>query len=95
MLPRRHEGDALRAWWDRLRRRLPINQPSDHPFWDVVPTGMDLRGFPTTECLCGGQMFYALVWFDQERAVGGYILDGLCANCRALVTLPTPIDEVI
>jgi hypothetical protein len=40
-------------------------------------------------------MFYAVVWFDDAREVGGYMLDGLCCNCRALVTLPTPIDEVM
>lgn len=78
----------------RLLRRLPVNQPSNHPFHEVIPTGMDLRPFPTLSCLCGGRMFYAVVWFDDDREIGGYMLDGLCCNCRALVTLPTPIDGV-
>ena len=49
---------------------------------------------PTTTCMCGGQMFHALVWFDQEtREVGGRILEMKCAECFALVKGPTPIDE--
>lgn len=85
----------MKRLWQRLRRKMPANQPSNHPFWDVEPTGLDLRGFPTTHCLCGEQMFYAVVWFTPDREVGGYLLDGLCASCRALVTLPTPIDEEV
>ena len=85
----------MKRLWQRLRRRIPAYQPANHPFWDVVPTGLDLRGIPTTQCLCGCSVFYALVWFDSDREVGGYILDGLCSDCRALVTLPTPIDEEV
>lgn len=49
---------------------------------------------PTTTCMCGGQMFHALVWFDSEtREVGGRILEMKCAECFALVKGPTPIDE--
>lgn len=49
---------------------------------------------PTTTCMCGGQIFHALVWFDREtREVGGRILEMKCAECFALVKGPTPIDE--
>ncbi len=37
-------------------------------------------------------MFFAVVWFDDDREVGGYVLDGMCVNCKALTTLPTPVD---
>jgi hypothetical protein len=57
-------------------------------------TGADIRGIPSVTCLCGGRVFYALLWFDDDREVGGYLLDGLCSSCNALVTLPTPMDEV-
>lgn len=82
----------------RLLRRLTRRwrergTPHDHPFNDVIPCGLDWRGLPTLECFCGSRMFYAVVWFDNSREVGGYILDGLCTDCRALVTLPTPIDH--
>ena len=63
-----------------------------HPFNDVEPTGIDWRGLPTPECFCGGRMFYAVVWFNDEREVGGYVLDGMCVDCGGLVTLPTPIN---
>jgi len=34
--------------------------------------------------------------FDPStREVGMYILDGLCASCGSLITLPTPIDELV
>lgn len=49
---------------------------------------------PTTTCVCGGQMFHALVWFDSEtREVGGRILEMKCAECFALVKGPTPVDK--
>lgn len=66
--------------------------PKNHPFHDVVPGGLDWRGVGTPECLCGGRMFYAVVYFDDARELAGYLTDGLCCDCKSLVTLPTPID---
>lgn len=77
----------------RLRKRwAERGTPKDHPFHDVNPSGLDWRGLPTPECFCGGRTFFAVVWFDDDREVGGYVLEGMCTDCRALVTLPTPID---
>lgn len=67
------------------------NEAASHPF-EVHLSGQDMRGLPSPECICGGRMFYALVYFDDERNIGGYMLDGVCADCGCLVTLPTPID---
>jgi hypothetical protein len=78
-------GRLLRRWRNR-------GVPTNHPFTDVMPSGMDWRGLPTPECFCGSRTFYAVVWFDDDREVGGYVLDGLCTDCNALVTLPTPVD---
>lgn len=79
----------IRALVRRWRER---GTPRNHPFHDVIPGGLDWRGLPTCECFCGSRMFYAVVWFDDDRQLGGYLLDGLCPDCKALVTLPTPID---
>lgn len=74
----------------RLRNR---GVPKDHPFHDVTPTGLDYRGLPTAECLCGGRTFYMVAWFDDVYTVAGYVTDGLCCTCGALVTLCTEIDH--
>lgn len=77
-----------------LRRRWRNRGvPHNHPFTEVEPTGLDYRGLPTAECLCGGRTFYAVVWFDDNYQVAGYITDGLCPSCGALVTLCTEIDH--
>lgn len=78
--------DRIARWW--LNRGVPDN----HPFKQIELSGMDWRGLPTCECFCGSRMFYALMWLDDDREIGGYVLDGLCSDCGALVTLATPID---
>lgn len=73
--------------------------PSHNPIEFIFNTepGDDLTwAGPTCVCLCGGQMFHTLVWFDEDtREVGGRILEMKCASCDALVKGPTPIDEGI
>ena len=50
---------------------------------------------PLLECLCGSEMFMVAAWFDPDtREIGGYILDGKCLQCGAVVQLPTPMDQV-
>lgn len=54
---------------------------------------MDLRGHPIgTKCVCGSEIFLALISFNKDKEIGFYFLDGECANCGSLLTLPTPID---
>jgi len=62
---------------------------------DLQPSVLqDLRGEPTTECVCGSELFYALVGFDRDtRLVGWYALDLHCAECGTLCTAPTPVDN--
>jgi hypothetical protein len=43
-------------------------------------------------CVCGGDVFHALVAFDQGE-ICFYFLDGECANCGSMVTLPHPAHE--
>lgn len=67
----------------------------NHPFaaLDAEPTG-DYRGMPTYTCACGSDMFLiAAVFDDDTRLPGFYLLDGKCAACGALATMPCPIDE--
>lgn len=67
--------------------------PPNHPFHEVSPVGLDYRGIPTPECPCGGRTFYMVGWFDDCYEVAGYLTDGLCCMCGALVTLCTEIDH--
>lgn len=54
---------------------------------------MDLRGESIGDvCVCGGDVFHALVAFDQGE-ICFYFLDGECVNCGSMVTLPHPTNE--
>ena len=54
----------------------------------------DFTGIPTAVCPCGYSMFLACVQFDEvEKTIEFYLLDGVCALCGSLVTLPTPEDD--
>jgi hypothetical protein len=54
---------------------------------------MDLRGNSIgTQCVCGCEIFLALVAFNEDKEIAFYFLDGECVNCGSLITLPTPVD---
>jgi hypothetical protein len=56
-------------------------------------SSMDLRGESIGDiCLCGSELFIALVSFDQGE-LSFYFLDGECASCGSMVTLPYPNTE--
>ena len=40
---------------------------------------------PTDLCTCGNDLFHALIWFDDDRTIGGYFTEMVCALCGALV----------
>ena len=41
---------------------------------------------PTDRCVCGCDVFHALVWFDEHtREIAGYFTEMKCAHCGALV----------
>ncbi len=68
----------------------------NHPFHALEdgPTG-DYRGQPTFCCPCGSDLVVMVARFDPDtRLPGMYLLDGMCAACGALLTLPTEIDEM-
>lgn len=75
------------------RKRSSLNPMIPALFGALVRKGgSDYRGIPSTVCPCGYDMFIACVSFDDDRTVSSYILDGVCAACGSLATLPTPID---
>jgi len=56
---------------------------------------LDARGVPTAECpSCKNNVFKIRAAFDPEDyEIGMYFLDGECAKCGTLLTVPTPIDH--
>lgn len=40
---------------------------------------------PTDKCVCGCEVFHALLWFGEEREIAGYFTEMKCAHCGALV----------
>ena len=79
--------DRLCRWW------LQRGTPKDHPFTHVEASGLDYRGIPTAECVCGTRTFYVVAWLDDAYCVTGYDTTGLCADCGALITIATEIDH--
>lgn len=59
---------------------------------DQMVSGMDLRGNPTHECICGSQVFYIKAVFDNYE-IATYFLDMECVECGNLATAPTPLDR--
>lgn len=52
----------------------------------------DYRGVPTYVCPCGYDLFVIAAKFDETQLPAFYLLDGVCASCGALVTVPCPVD---
>jgi hypothetical protein len=52
---------------------------------------MDLRGTDIgLSCICGCEIFIALISFDENKEISFYFLDGECASCGSMVSLPYP-----
>ena len=81
------------------KRKKPLgNKGFSHPLpWMhhllSIENRSDYRGVPTYVCPCGYDMFLIAAIFDGEtQEPGMYMLDGVCAHCGALVTVPCPAD---
>jgi hypothetical protein len=59
---------------------------------DQMVSGMDLRGTPIHECICGSQIFNIRAVFDNYE-IATYFLDMECVECGNLATAPTPLDR--
>lgn len=85
----------LKKW--RPKKPLFSNGFSAHPLpWmrhlGDVDDRADYRGVPTYVCPCGYDMFLIAARFDETQQPAWYLLDGVCASCGALVTVPCPAD---
>lgn len=49
---------------------------------------------PTRACLCGNELFHAVVSFDEDKTIGYYLLDGVCHDCGASLQLPYETHEI-
>lgn len=57
------------------------------------PYGADLRALgPVHACTCGCTMFNIMASFE-DYDIAWWHLDGTCANCGNLVTIPCPVDN--
>jgi hypothetical protein len=52
---------------------------------------MDIRGNPTTVCICGSFVWNLKVVFAEDGTIGMYFLDMECADCGTQAT--APIEE--
>ena len=82
----------------KKRKKLLGNKGFSHPLpWMqhllAIENRSDYRGVPTYVCPCGYDMFLIAAVFDGEtQEPGMYMLDGVCAKCGAIVTVPCPAD---
>lgn len=54
----------------------------------------DLREMgPTTECVCGTNLWRILGAFDDEGDLSFYFLDIVCSSCGSVAKAPTPTKE--
>jgi len=81
------------------KRKKPLgNKGFSHPLpWMQhllnIENRSDYRGVPTYVCPCGYDMFLIAAIFDGDtQEPGMYMLDGVCAHCGAIVTVPCPVD---
>jgi hypothetical protein len=57
------------------------------------PYGADLRALgPVHACTCGCTVFNIMAAFE-DYDIAWWHLDGTCANCGNLVTIPCPVDN--
>ena len=50
---------------------------------------MDIRGEPTTVCVCGCFIWNLKVSFNEDGTIGSYFLAMECAACGTQATAPT------
>ena len=61
------------------------------PISELKPSydkAMDIRGNPTTVCVCGSFVWNLKVAFAEDNIIGMYFLDMECADCGTQATAP-------
>lgn len=85
---------VLRDFFSRYEVLVFNKEDVDEARKNQEVSGMDLRGTPTHECVCGSNVFYIKAAFDNYE-IATYFLDMQCAECGNLATAPTPLDREI
>jgi len=56
-----------------------------------LPEGVDLRSVGAVrECMCGSNLWRVLAAFDDDGALGYYLLDMVCSGCGSVAKAPIP-----
>lgn len=70
-------------------------EPEPKPITEIKPKNldgaMDLRGTPTSVCVCGCDLWIVYAKFDED-GMTAYFLDMQCAQCGSMATAPMPND---
>lgn len=90
-------------WWQRLintvkrpataAMRITFVQPVPiHELLLDLPAGDNMLPLgPTSECLCGSDLFVVVAWF-RDKDMAGWFTDARCLACGTVLRAPTPVD---
>ena len=57
------------------------------------PPVVNLRGIPSSVCLNCGHLVFQVGCMFEDNDISLWFTDAKCADCGALVTVPTPADD--
>jgi hypothetical protein len=57
------------------------------------PAQVNLRGIPSSVCLNCGHLVFQVGCMFEDNEISLWFTDAKCADCGALVTVPTPVDD--
>ena len=57
------------------------------------PAIVNLRGIPSSVCLNCGHLVFQVGCMFEDDDISLWFTDAKCADCGALVTVPTPVDN--
>lgn len=61
---------------------------------EAQPSTLDLRAMgPLHVCICGSMLFKVGCMFEDSD-ISMWFVDAECAECGALVKVPTPVDNL-
>ncbi len=57
------------------------------------PVIVNLRGIASSVCLNCGHLVFQVGCMFEDNDISQWFTDAKCADCGALVTVPTPVDD--
>ena len=57
------------------------------------PLIVNLRGIPSSVCLNCGHLVFQVGCMFEDNEISLWFTNAKCADCGALVTVPTPVDD--